>query len=535
MTRLSIMRRIGPIAAAVSLISLVACLDLTVPNNNNPDRVRATATPGDVENLIASTFQTWWPRVYGTSPTLMWSQLAYEFSGPFVCFGAQDNAIEPRSAYNNTTVYTRSDISSGTWLTLYGVVSQVNDGLQAINRGVKIGTNGADTKRAQAFGKFMQGLATGYLALMYDKAVILDEKVDLDTLVTPTYTPYPQVMEAAIAMLRESIALSDANTFTLPSVGWIPGLAYTNKDLSKLAHTYIARFTAYVARSAAERAAVNWTSVITEADAGITADFAPIGTPLVFEDLYKQRIARLRTVIPSDFTRGNSWLIGPSDSTDTFKNWVATPIDVRTAIQVRTKDRRIHGAGGPTTQGKYFGYDSRITFYSAARGLYNASFYAFYRYGTGTSYQSGPLVAITRTELDLLKAEALIRLNRAAEALPLINKTRIANGELPAVDINGPAGVPGCVPRRPTGECGSLWDALKYEKRIEEAGVDGQVAMWDARGWGTLAANSYIQFPVPGRELEIIRQPIYSFGGGGPGSAPAPDLAKCPVALPRCP
>jgi hypothetical protein len=535
MTRLSNIRRIGPVAAAVSLMSLVACLELTVPNENNPDRVRATATPGDVENLIASTFQTWWPRVYGTSPTIMWSQLAYEFSSPFVCYGAQDNAIEPRSQYNNLTVYTRSDISSGTWLTLYGVISQVNDGLQAMDRGIKIGTNGADTKRAQAFAKFMQGLATGYLALMYDKAVILDEHADLDTLTVPTYVAYPAVMAAAIAMLKESIALSDANTFTLPSVGWVPGLALSNKELSKLAHTYIARFTAYLPRTVAERAAVNWNTVISESDAGITADFAPIGIPLVFEDQYKQRAARLRTVIPSDFMRGNGWLIGPSDSTDAFKNWAAQPVDVRTAFQVRTKDRRIQGAAGPTAQGKYFGYDSRITFYSAARGLYNASFYAFYHYGTGTSYQSGPLVAVTRSELDLLKAEALIRLNQATDAIPLINKTRIANGELPAVDINGPPDVAGCVPRRSTGACGSLWDALKYEKRIEEAGVDGQVAMWDARGWGTLATNSYVQFPIPGRELEIVRLPNYTFGGGGPGSAPPPDLAKCPVALPRCP
>ena len=199
------------------------------------------------------------------------------------------------------------------------------------------------------------------------------------------------------------------------------------------------------------------------------------------------------------------------------------------------QDRRIQGPTGVGSKGKYFGYDSRISFYSAARGLYNASFYAFYRYGTGTSYESGPLVAITRTELDLLKAEALVRLNRAAEAIPLINKRRVANGELPVIDINGPTNVAGCVPRRHTGECGSLWDALKYEKRIEGAGVDGQVAMWDARGWGTLAANSFVHFPIPGRELEIIRQPIYSFGGGGAGSAPAIDWARCPVALPRCP
>jgi hypothetical protein len=523
------------LVSVVTLVTAVACTDLTVPNDNNPDRIRATSTPGDVENLIASTFQRWWPRVYGTTPTIMWSQLAYEFSSPFVCLGSQYNAVEPRPAWNNTTVYSNSGVSSNTWIDLYGTISLANDGLKALNGGLLIGTNGANNSRARAFAKFMQGVAHGYLALMYDKAAILDETTNLDTLITPIYSPYTDVMTAAIAMLKTSIAISDTATFTIPPVGWVPGLTLTNKDLARLGHTYIARFMAYVPRSATERAAVNWNEVITQSDAGITADFAPIGTPGVFEDLYKQRAARLRTVIPSDFMRGNGWLIGPSDSTDAFKTWVATPVGTRTAFQVRTKDRRIQGPTGVGSKGKYFGYDANISFYSAARGLYNASYYAFYHYGTGTSYQSGPLVALTRTELDLLKAEALIRLNRAAEALPLINKTRVPNGELPAVDINGPPDQPGCVPRKPTGGCGSLWDALKYEKRIEEAGVDGQVAMWDARGWGTLAQNTFLNLPIPGRELEVVRMPNYTNGGGGTFSAPAPDFEKCPVSLPRCP
>jgi hypothetical protein len=136
----------------------------------------------------------------------------------------------------------------------------------------------------------------------------------------------------------------------------------------------------------------------------------------------------------------------------------------------------------------------------------------------------------------LLKAEALMRLNRASEAIPLINKTRLANGKLPPVDINGPPDASGCVPRKTTGACGSLWDALRYEKRIEGAGVDGLVAYFDARGWNTLAENSFIEFPIPGRELELERMAVYTYGGGGPGSAPTPTWDKCPaqITLPRC-
>lgn len=531
MTHISIARRAA--CLAVCMMS-IGCVDLTRPNLNDPNRENTTSTPGDVEALIASTFQLWWPKVYGTLPTMMWSAMGYERSTPFLCFSSQEMSQEPRPAWNNTTVYVRSNTSSSTWLDLYGVISLANDGLAALDRGVNIGTDGADNSRARAFGKFMQGVAHGYLALMYDKAVIVDENTDVDTLATPTYQPYTEVMATAIAMLETSIAISDTATFTLPTVGWIPGLALTNRELSRLAHTYIARFETYVARTAAERAAVNWGDVIAEVDAGITADFAPVGSPTGLVDNAKRLFAR-SNAFPGDQQRASNWLIGPADSLDGFKDWIATPVAERTPFQVQTTDRRIQ-SDAVGSKGAYFGYDSNVNWMNPTRGLYLRSFYYFHRFGAGTSWNNGPLVAITRTELDLLKAEALIRLNRAAEAIPLINKTRVANGQLPPVDINGPPDEGACVPRKLSGACGSLWDALRYEKRIEQAGVDGHIAFYDARGWNTLAENSFLHLPIPGRELEIQRLPNYTYGGGGPMSAPPPTWDSCPasVTLPRC-
>jgi hypothetical protein len=530
--RLMTARRAATVAACMTL---AACMDLTVPNNNNPDRVRATNTPGDVEALIASTFTRWWPNVYGLRPTTMLGAMGYEFATPFLCYSGQQFEIEPRPAWNNSSSFAYASTTSTPWLNLYGVISLANDGLQALDRGVDIGTNGADNARARAFAKFMQGIAHGTLALMYDKAVILDEHADVDTLAVPTYSPYPDVMKAAIGMLKESIAISDTSNFTLPATGWIPGLPLTNKDLSKLAHTFIARYEAYVSRSATERAAVNWNDVIANLDAGITADFAPIGDPEGLQDTYKEIASRVRTV-HGDYMRPGDWLVGPSDSTQGWVNWVATPVAVRQPFQLITKDRRVMGAAGPSSPGKYFAYDPNVSWMNPTRGLYLRTFYYYHRYGVGTSYENGPLNAINMSELDMLRAEALIRLGRPAEAIPLVNKTRVANGELPPVDINGPPDQPGCVPRKTTGACGSLWDALRYEKRVEDAGVDGQVAFWDARGWNTLAQNSFIQFPIPGRELGIEQLPTYTYGGGGPGSAPAPTWDSCPsgITLPRC-
>jgi hypothetical protein len=91
------------------------------------------------------------------------------------------------------------------------------------------------------------------------------------------------------------------------------------------------------------------------------------------------------------------------------------------------------------------------------------------------------------------------------------------------------------VPRKLSGACGSLWDALRHEKKVEGVGVSGVIGFLDARGWQTLPENTLIHLPVPGRELGVLKLPLYTFGGGGEGSAPAPAPETCPVALPRCP
>jgi hypothetical protein len=305
----------------------------------------------------------------------------------------------------------------------------------------------------------------------------------------------------------------------------------------RLANSYAARILVYTPRSRAERAAVNWAEVIRRVDAGIQTDYAPLAQPDVFFDDWKRLVARLRTAgRPSDFGRPSYWLIGPADSTNGWVNWVATPNDNRQPFQMRTRDRRIQGTTGPASPGKYVGYNLNNIF-AADRGTFRWSHYFFRRSGVDLTWQTGPQLAMSVAEMDLLKAEALIRLGRAAEAVPLINRTRIANGELPPVTVEGPPNEPGCVPRKESGACGSLWDALRYEKGIEGLGMNGVIAFLDARGWQTLPENTPVHLPIPGRELQTLQLPLYTFGGPvGQGSAPARDPERCPVAgLARCP
>jgi len=529
---MSVRRLLSPLALA-SLVLLAGCQELTVANPNDPDRTRVTAQVDATEALISSAFGVWWPWSQHYYPTQALSTVADEMTNAFADYGELDASSEPRTAFNNSSQYMREAVARDPWNGLHRVVSNVNDALAALNRSVPV----ADSMRARAVAKFVQGLAHGYLALYFDSAFVVTETMDLEE-TPPVLRPHPVVMDTALSELGQAIAIAAANTFNLPAPGWLY-TPMTNLDLARLAHSYRARLRASVARSRSERVAVDWGQVVSDIDAGVVQDFSPQAIPDQFVDNYKRLLGRQRVGIPGDFGRIDYWLLGPADSTGGFINWVNTPVANRVRFQMRSRDRRIHPAGAPSGIGLYVGYTTTNR-WADSRGTYHQTRYYFKRFGVNTAWQDSLLPVLTLAEMNLLKAEALIRLNRAAEAVPLINTTRVANGQLPPVTIDGPPDVAGCVPRKVMpgpmqGQCGSLWDALRYEKRIEMIGVTAVVAFADARGWQALVENSFVHLPISGDELDVLRKPYYSHGGGQGDSAPAPDPERCPVTLNRCP
>jgi hypothetical protein len=476
--------------------------------------------------------------------------MADEFSGGFFDFGGLELSREPREALNPQSP---NNPTGAPWQDYYRIIAGINTAFRAIDEGdMVIRDGGTDvTMRARTFGKLVQGLSHGMVSLIFDQGYVSSEITDFEALsfseARALLRPYTEVRDTAIVELEEAISLAQANTFTLPSSTseWIPGIAMSNLDLVRLAHTYIARFMVYSARNPAERAAVDWNEVLSHLDEAITSDFAPVATPGIMSSVYKQRISRQRTTTPSDFARADYQLVGPADVSDGFVTWTNAPVEDRVPFRMTAGDRRIDGVNDPRPEtcasapasascGLYFGFH-QATIFNPDRGTAQRSFYFYHRWGRGTSHEDGPIPIVTVAELDLLRAEGLIRLNRAAEAIPFINKTRVANGQLPAVTIDGAPGVaPDCVPRRMDGSCGSLWDALRYEKRIETAGLEGGLHYYDARGWGALPVNTMIHLPMPVVDLELLQIPIYTFGGGQAGSAPEPEPEKCPVVLPRC-
>jgi hypothetical protein len=421
------------------------------------------------------------------------------------------------------------------WYDLYEVIATSTDALRALEGGVKVGVvnattpDGADTPRARVWARFMLGMSQIYIGVIFDRGFVTDETTDLSFLqgggFTPgqfpvPFSPYREVVTAGIANLQRAIAdARQAPNFTLP-IEWVNQQTINRDELVRIMNGYVVRGLVYVARTPAERAAVDWARVleltapanVITRDFGVQADQSKDGTTSSFLQ-YTQLMTDARI---------NNHLIGPSDTSGAYQRWLAAPLEQRVEFQVRTPDRRVHGAGGPATAGKYFSQPASQT-QNQARGTYLLSRYRGQRYGTNY-YQTGFIPTMTLVEMDLIRAEALLRLNRAAEAVPLINKTRTATGttggELPPVTAAGTGSLPTCVPRKENGACGDLMDAMLYEKRVELHAIEAILHWADWRAFGKLPRGSLMQFPVHGRELQTLGLPVYTFGGSLPGSAP---------------
>jgi hypothetical protein len=142
----------------------------------------------------------------------------------------------------------------------------------------------------------------------------------------------------------------------------------------------------------------------------------------------------------------------------------------------------------------------------------------------------------------MLRAEANIRLNQnLATTLAAINSTRVTYGGL--APVTGTGAVPcddaptntRCTPRVITGfppnpagawVCGDLMEAMKYEKRLETWSTSQGSHYFDDRGWGDLVSGTITQWPVPGQELLVLLEDLYSFGGSPGDVGSAPDVVR---------
>lgn len=504
------------IAAVAVLAGLTGCQDLDVENPNAPNRQQALATPSDVASLIGGSYLNYFnysQQFSGHGPAL--STASDEHTSSWGNFGARHFGNEPRLAIDNNPSWSYAYVIENPWYWSYGSISAVSDGLRSMEGGVELD----NPAQARAFARFMQGISHAALATTYDQAFVFDETVDLAT-ADLELQPYGDVMSAAMGYLQQAVDIANNNEFNTPGT-WINGRQLSSDQFARMVNSYMARYKASVARPGES---VNWSEIVSHVEAGIQEDFTVEGESWTTD--WWSGYKSYGGWFPG-WARTDLRLLGKADTSGNYQSWEATPPEQRQAFLIHTPDKRITGdtantnasdstATGPRSQGKYITYYPTIPFVPG-RGTYHFSNYGDIRYGHPQSPQ--PIIEISREEMDLLKAEAMIAMGNRDSAAALINKTRVANGELPPVTADGVPQSSGCVPQDEEGNCGTLMEALQYEKRLETWHVSAGVQFFDLRRWGKLEPGTPIHFPLPGSELQVLEREIYTYGGSGEGSA----------------
>ncbi|HET9513053.1 MAG TPA: hypothetical protein VFO95_03910 [Gemmatimonadales bacterium] len=540
------LRSILRCGALVGTLGLAAC-DLEVLNENQPSREQIKTQVADLENFLGTQYRRWHSALYGVTGNVWGMANVMSFEN----FSTLSNNCQgqrvgiPRPPNDNQV----GNVCDGEQALVYNRMSEVARGMADVLRrmnesGFTFGTAGQDA-RNRAFAEFLRGVSMGYLAMVYDSAAAVSaaDEVVGGTAVAEELAHYTVVLDSAFVALQNALDASPGMMAVPPT--WLASAAgaMAEPEFVRLVRSYRARLRANVARTPAERDAVDWNAVIDDALNGITADHRVV----------------TNTVTGPTMTWVSQWyayttwhqmtpfIVGMGDVSGSYAVWISEPLDTRGSdakFFMITPDLRFPqgatraeqqadftlagdgteenpGCSGPgQTCERYF--RNRDVADPPASPNWGGSqydhvrFYSWRTAGSGGTGNNGPFPFFTKAELDLLAAEGYIRIDNPAAALPLVNNTRTANGGLPALVSADtvtavPGGAAGCVPKRPvnaghggggTVTCGTLWDALKWEKRIETAYTHFAAWFLDGRGWGDLPQGTPLDWAPPFQELQ---------------------------------
>ncbi len=496
-------------AVAALLLPAIACQSLDVQNPNAPDREQVLASSEDLKNLVAGGTNNWL-RTGVRGPAMTLATMADQMTAPWNNFEILRMSAEPRESFDNSPAGSR--VLNHFWDFGYASMVSANLVLLAMEDGLEIGPDGADNAMIEATARFLQGANLSTMALLYDKAYIIDEHSDPE--VFPPFAEAGAVQTAALERLDQAIAVANSNDFLLPH-GFFNHPGWTSERLAQLASTVAAQTIAYFGRTAVQNAAQRWDRVLQYARGGISSPGAAFDPTQTGDNdrWYDETKAWTNDPAFDGSVRMDQALVCRMDPTQPCR---FPAIGLLPPPQ--GADQRM---SGPSPD---FIYYSAIGF-QAGRGRERFSHVGQIRYEYH-QYGLGDVPFLLAAENDLLIAEALIRTGGSrVEAAALINRTRVGRGGLPAL----------------TGAEGDqqLFEALFYERDVELYASAKGAPYYDARRTDRLQPLTPRQLPVPGDELSLRGEPIYTFGGANnPDFVPPSSTgtaAWSPVDPPRVP
>jgi len=464
------------------------------------------------------------------------------------------------------------------------ILTQMDSGL-TLGATIPAATD-ARNLRARAWSEFLRGVSLGYLAMVHDSSSIVSPGMsqtepecnrDVSGTCTGQLHNYTEVADSAYAALSRAIAYAqttpnpNGDGFPIPD-SWMPGtITWDANNFVRLMRSYRARIRANVARTATET--VDWPSVVADAQNGMTVDYYIVATTTGgIGNAWRQQYNSFDT-----WHQMPPFIIGMADTSANYATWLATPLTARGSGNVGffmdTPDLRFPQGHTRAAQQSDFtlascqatsgGQGCKRYFYNRtnAEDVFSGSGFGWSNYGFARfrswlqrgdagSARNGKTLFMTVAEMDMLQAEGLYKIGGSDAAVAaLVNKTRTRGmdtlqgfacptggcargGGLPAalaVRTSLATGtMPTCVPKVPTSAagalvCGDLWEALKYEKRIETAYTHFAPWYFDSRRWNDLPKDTPLFWPVPFQELQARGRPVSALYGTGLGSGNAPN------------
>lgn len=455
---------------------------LDVPNGNDPDFAKVFANGEDVENVASGLFNTvFFGERSGSGVEAMLATSADHVTCSWGNFAMRDMSWEPRnSAWNNAPTYANNTYTKYSFDKWYSAIVTASNVLKALENGTQIGANGSGNTRTKAFAKYVQGLAYGNLAMVFDRAHIVDETKTVESSLESA-SPYLEVEAAALAYLDEAIALSSEN-FTIPGA-WLGTTGdVSSADFKKILNTSAARILAYTPRNKAELAKVDWNKVKTYADNGISSNW-----DIVMDAAVRWYFEGADYLTATGWGRTDMYVVNMMDSSMP-KHWDDVATFPHPKESTNPQDQRLK------TDFTYLASND----FQAARGYYHFSCYRYSKYDEEFSSAVGPKPYIALSENDMLRAEARAYLGDVSGAAAIINAgTRTTRGKLTAVEST----------------LDQVTKAIHHERHVELYTGGVGLQFFEMRKLDLLQKGTPLHLPLPAATLQNFGlTEFYTFG-----------------------
>lgn len=336
---------------------------------------------------------------------------------------------------------------------------------------------------------YAKGVAQGYLGVIYDRGIIVD---DVDVSERDFPNSYQELLENGIRLIDKSIALAEASSNF--NFDFLLGVTIDKDTFIRLANSIAARILSSVARDEAEAKALGndyWQRVLAYAEKGFQNDYL---ITTVSGGYYNGQLDRLTyTYLGHAYVPVDVKIPYLADKTGTYPDAYPTDDTVLDAIQ--SDDQRFD---------EYFGYDPQFGILMEARGRNLFSNYYRKRWANSNNSLNVPGAVnpyFLAEELRLLKAESYYWLGDYTKAADLLNASDAARKEAGGLsDI------------QPTAQ--DVLRTLHYEYAIEIDGAGGVFVPFSfMRRHDLLIAGTPTEYPIPQTQLEVVGLDTYSFGG----------------------